>query len=81
MDKPHERTDRVRRFGPYRVDRELLAHAEPDAVVLHCLPAVRGEEITSEVLDGASSLAWNQAANRLPTAQAVLYTLIAGGHA
>jgi ornithine carbamoyltransferase len=79
MDKPHERADRVRRFAPYRVDRELLAHADPDAVVLHCLPAVRGEEITSEVLDGPSSLAWNQAANRLPTAQAVLYTLITGG--
>jgi ornithine carbamoyltransferase len=81
MDKPHERAERVERFAPYRVDRELLAHADPDAVVLHCLPAVRGEEITSDVLDGPRSLAWRQAANRLPTAQAVLHSLVVGSGA
>lgn len=81
MDRSHERAERAKRFARYRVDRELLAHAQPDTMVLHCLPAVRGEEITSEVLDGENSLAWTQAANRLPTAQAVLHTLVAGGQA
>lgn len=76
MDKPHERAERARAFAAYRVDGELLRHAKPKAVVLHCLPAVRGEEITSDVMDGTQSLVWRQAANRLPTAQAVLHTLI-----
>ncbi|MFG2226233.1 ornithine carbamoyltransferase [Streptomyces sp. NPDC048644] len=79
MDRPQERAERVRRFADYRVDGALLAQAGADTVVLHCLPAVRGEEITSDVLDGPQSLVWRQAANRLPTAQAVLHTLIAGG--
>ncbi len=79
MDKRHESAERAVRFAGYRVDGDLLSRAHPDTVVLHCLPAVRGEEITSEVLDGPSSLVWNQAANRLPTAQAVLYTLITEG--
>ncbi|GAA2656783.1 ornithine carbamoyltransferase [Streptomyces lunalinharesii] len=76
MDKPHERAERAARLAPYRVDEALLARAPREAVALHCLPAVRGEEITSEVLDGPRSLVWNQAANRLPTAQALLHTLI-----
>ncbi|MEU7427399.1 ornithine carbamoyltransferase [Streptomyces sp. NPDC040750] len=76
MDKPGEREERAASLAPYRVDDALLAHAPSDAVALHCLPAVRGEEITSQVLDGPRSLVWRQAANRLPTAQAVLYTLI-----
>ncbi|MEU7640335.1 ornithine carbamoyltransferase [Streptomyces sp. NPDC059101] len=76
MDKPLERDERAVRLAPYRVDDALLAHAPREAVALHCLPAVRGEEITSEVLDGPRSLVWNQAANRLPTAQAVLHTLV-----
>ncbi|MFC5721608.1 ornithine carbamoyltransferase [Streptomyces gamaensis] len=76
MHKRHERAERAQRFAVYRVDRELLDRAAPGAVVLHCLPAVRGEEITSDVLDGPRSLVWRQAANRLPTAQAVLHTLV-----
>ncbi|MFE4594643.1 ornithine carbamoyltransferase [Streptomyces laurentii] len=76
MDKHHERAERTARLARYRVDDELLDHAAEDAVALHCLPAVRGQEITSDVLDGPRSLVWNQAANRLPTAQAVLHSLI-----
>jgi ornithine carbamoyltransferase len=79
MDKHHESAERSREFGRYRVDSALLADAPRDAMVLHCLPACRGEEITSEVLDGPRSLVWNQAANRLPTAQAVLYTFATRG--
>ncbi|MEU3074446.1 ornithine carbamoyltransferase [Streptomyces laurentii] len=75
-DQPDERAERAERLARYRVDDDLLDHAAKDVVAMHCLPAVRGEEITSEVLDGPRSLAWRQAANRLPTAQAVLHSLI-----
>lgn len=76
MDRHHERTERTAQLAAYRVDDALLSHAPRDAVAMHCLPAVRGQEIASEVLDGPRSLVWRQAANRLPTAQAVLHTLI-----
>ncbi|WP_246430565.1 ornithine carbamoyltransferase [Streptomyces rectiverticillatus] len=76
MDKHHEAGERKTDLARYRVDEQLLAHAPRDAVALHCLPAVRDQEITSDVLDGPHCLAWHQAANRLPTAQAVLHTLI-----
>ncbi|MEU0939660.1 MULTISPECIES: ornithine carbamoyltransferase [unclassified Embleya] len=81
MDRKNESALRARVFASYRVDRELLAHADAEATVLHCLPAVRGEEITSDVLDGPRCLAWRQAANRLPTSQAVLHTLVTGSRA
>ncbi|MGW7090228.1 ornithine carbamoyltransferase [Streptomyces sp. NPDC054871] len=76
MDKHHQAVERRTHLARYRVDDLLLGHAPQDAMVLHCLPAVRGQEITSDVLDGPRCLAWQQAANRLPTAQAVLHTLI-----
>jgi len=59
-------------FAGFRIDMALLARAASDAIVLHCLPAHRGEEITSDVLDGPQSLAWVQAANRLHVAKALL---------
>lgn len=62
---------------PYQLNRELLATAAPEAVVMHCLPAHRGEEITDEVLDGPRSLVWDQAENRMH-AQAALLHLLAG---
>jgi ornithine carbamoyltransferase len=62
----------------YQVNAGLTALARPEAVSLHCLPAHRGEEVTAEVIDGPQSVVWQQAANRLPTAQAALYALIAG---
>ena len=70
-----QESDAVRRrtaFARYRLDGALLARAAGDAVVLHCLPAHRGEEIMGEVLDGPRSLVWIQAANRLHVAKAVL---------
>ena len=77
-DTDLERASRVATFLPYRVDQKLMDHARPDAVFMHCLPAHRGEEVVAEVIDGAQSIIFKQAANRLPTAQAVLYTLING---
>jgi ornithine carbamoyltransferase len=68
-------TDEAKRrtaFTRYCIDGALVAHAAPDAIVLHCLPAHRGEEITGDVLDGPQSLAWVQAANRLHVAKALL---------
>jgi hypothetical protein len=69
------RTHVLRRF---RVDARLLSAAKPEVVFLHCLPAHRGEEVTGQVLDGSRSLVFEQAANLLPVAQAVLATLLQG---
>lgn len=76
MDRADEEAERRVRFADYRVDSALLDLAGPDAVALHCLPAHRDAEITSDVMDGPRSLIWRQAANRLPTAQALLHTLL-----
>jgi ornithine carbamoyltransferase len=63
-------------LGPYQVNSELLALAAPGAIVLHCLPAHRGEEITAEVIDGPASVVWNQAENRLHAQKALLAWLL-----
>ncbi|WP_019517767.1 ornithine carbamoyltransferase [Sphingomonas sp. Mn802worker] len=57
---------------PYQVDASLMAHAKADAKFLHCLPAHRGEEVTPEVIDGAHSLIWAEAENRLHAQKAIL---------
>ena len=62
-------------FAPYQVNRELLA-AAPEAWVMHCLPAHRGEEITSELLDGERSVVFDQAENRLHAQKAILERLL-----
>ena len=69
---------RVSTGKPSRVTPELMALAAPDAVFLHCLPAHRGEEVDAAVIDGPQSLVWEQAANRLPTEQALLHGLVTG---
>jgi ornithine carbamoyltransferase len=65
-------------LAPFRVDADLLAAAKDDAIVLHCLPAHPGEEITAEVLYGDRSAVWDQAENRLHTQKALLEMLLAG---
>ncbi|HEU4672326.1 MAG TPA: ornithine carbamoyltransferase [Candidatus Limnocylindrales bacterium] len=67
---------RRRALAPYAVDAALMRRAASHAVALHCLPAHRGEEISADVLDGPRSVAWDQAANRLPVQQAVLAALL-----
>ena len=62
----------VAAFAAYCVDGALMAHVASDGIVLHCLPAHRGEEITGDVLDGPRSLAWVQAENRLHIGKAIL---------
>ncbi len=61
---------------PYQVNSQILAHARPDAIVLHCLPAHRGEEITDEVMDGPQSAVFDQAENRLHAQKALLAFLV-----
>ncbi len=62
----------IKNFAPYQVNPELLSHAPSDAVIMHCLPAHRGEEITAEVMDGGRFIAFEQAENKLHVAKAVL---------
>jgi len=68
--------ERKAALASYQVNDELLAQAAPDAIVLHCLPAHRGEEITAEVIDGPASVVWDQAENRLHAQKALLAWLL-----
>lgn len=63
-------------FKGYQVNKELLSHAKPDAIVMHCLPAHRGEEITDNVMDSLQSVVFDQAENRLHTQKALLEMLV-----
>ncbi len=67
---------RIPVFEPYQVNQQLLSYAEPDAIVLHCLPAHRGEEISEEVLEGKHSRVWDQAENRMHAQKALLAALL-----
>jgi len=59
-------------LAPYRVDEELMAHAKPDAIFMHCLPAKRGQEVTAGVIDGPQSVVWDEAENRLHAQKGIL---------
>jgi len=78
MGQEAEQAARLRAFQGYMLDRKLLAEANPDAMVLHCLPAHRGEEIETEVLEGSQSHVWDQAEARLHTSKAILAWALAG---
>lgn len=71
-----ERAARAAALTGYQVTETLFAHAAPNAVFLHCLPAHRGDEVTAEVIDGPRSLVWEQAENRLHTSVALLDALV-----
>jgi ornithine carbamoyltransferase len=77
MGQEAEQAQRAAAFASYALTPELLGVADPDAIVLHCLPAHRGEEIAAEVLDGPQSRVWDQAENRLHTQKALLLQLLA----
>ena len=77
MGQEAETAVRLKVFPPYQINQQLLAHAKPDCLVLHCLPAHRGEEITDEVADGPNSVLFLQAANRLHAQKAILAKLLA----
>lgn len=72
MGKEREGNERKKAFKNFRIDDKILNRAKDDAIVMHCLPAHRGEEITSSVIDGSKSVVFQQAENRLHTAKAIL---------
>ncbi|MGW8161279.1 MAG: ornithine carbamoyltransferase [Desulfobulbales bacterium] len=72
MGQESEQQERLRVFQGYQVDAKLLRHAKPDCIVLHCLPAHRGEEISEEVLEGSQCVAFDQAENKLHIHKAIL---------
>ncbi|NUR71172.1 MAG: ornithine carbamoyltransferase [Hamadaea sp.] len=76
MGQENDGKDRVRPFFAYQLNEELVEHADPAAIVLHCLPAHRGEEITDGVLDGPHSAVFDQAENRLHAQKALLAFLL-----
>jgi ornithine carbamoyltransferase len=76
MGQEAEREDRLKAFAAYQVNRQLLSLTPKQAVVMHCLPARRGEEITDEVLDGDRSVVFQQAANRMHLQKALLLWLL-----
>lgn len=67
---------RIPIFQPYQINEDLLSHADKDAIVLHCLPAHRGEEITESVIEGAHSKVWDQAENRMHAQKALMASLL-----
>ena len=76
MGREEESQERLRVFPPYGVTEELLAHAAPEAIVMHCLPAYRGKEISEAVIEGPQSVVWDEAENRRHAQKAVLAWLL-----
>ncbi|HLB24918.1 MAG TPA: ornithine carbamoyltransferase, partial [Nitrospirota bacterium] len=76
MGQEAEKEERARAFAGYQINQGLLGSANPGAIVMHCLPAHRGEEITDEVMEGGSSVIFDQAENRLHAQKALLDILI-----
>lgn len=72
MGQEGEAQERAKIMRPFQVNAELMRLAKPDALFLHCLPAHRGEEVTDEVMDGAQSVVWDQAENRLHLQKAIM---------
>ena len=78
MGQEREKEEREKLFRPYQVNAKLLDRAKPDALVMHCLPAHRGLEITDDVIDGPQSIVFDQAENRLHAQKAILARFLAG---
>ncbi|RAU89649.1 ornithine carbamoyltransferase [Mycobacterium colombiense] len=76
MGQEADGLDRLTPFRPYQINADLLSLADPEAIVLHCLPAHRGEEITDEVMDGPASAVFDEAENRLHAQKALLAWLV-----
>jgi ornithine carbamoyltransferase len=76
MGREKEAEERIKVFQNYQLNKELLSYAKKDAFIMHCLPAHRGQEITSEVIDGPQSIVFDQAENRLHVQKAILSLLM-----
>ncbi|UCG68436.1 MAG: ornithine carbamoyltransferase [Thermoplasmata archaeon] len=79
MGDEDEKEKRFEAFNPYQVNSQLVSHGKPDCVVMHCLPAHRGQEITDDVMDGDHSIVFDQAENRLHAQKALLVKLLGEG--
>jgi ornithine carbamoyltransferase len=77
-DADETKAARQQALGPYQITEKTFAGAKQDAILMHCLPAHRGEEVSAEVADGPRSVIFEQAENRLHTAAAILYSLLEG---
>jgi ornithine carbamoyltransferase len=76
MGQEAEQAEREKAFAGYIVDERVMAHAKADALFMHCLPAHRGEEVSAGVIDGAQSVVWDEAENRLHAQKALLEFLL-----
>jgi ornithine carbamoyltransferase len=77
MGQEPEQTKRVRAFGEYQVNPEIMSQAHEDALFMHCLPVHRGEEVAEEILEGPQSVVWEEAENRLHAQKALMEFLLA----
>jgi len=77
MGQEEEQARRLADFSGFQVDAQLVSEARPDALVMHCLPAHRGEEISAEVLEGPASVVWDEAENRMHAQMALVEFLLA----
>jgi ornithine carbamoyltransferase len=73
-----ENEERLRDFADWQVDVDMMRAARAEAVFMHCLPAHRGEEVAAEVIDGAQSVVWDEAENRLHVQKALMEFLLLG---
>lgn len=80
MGQEGEQAKRKRIFQPYQVNNQLMTLAKSDVLFMHCLPAHRGEEVTAEIIDGAQSVVWEEAENRLHSQKALLEFLLVNTH-
>lgn len=76
MGDESEKEERIKKFLPYQVNTKLIERANKDLIVMHCLPAHRGEEITGKVIDGPHSVVWDEVENRLHVQKAIMSLLI-----
>ena len=76
MGQEDEHKERLSRFEGFMVNADLMSHAKPDAIFLHCLPAHRGEEVSADVIDGPQSVVFDEAENRLHAQKALMVRLM-----
>ena len=76
MGQEEEKAERRRKLAGYQINAELMSHANPDALYMHCLPAKRGEEISAELMDSPDTVIWDEAENRLHAQKALMEFLL-----
>lgn len=77
MGQEDQKAERLKVFMPYQIDKKMFSHAKDDAIFMHCLPAYRGYEVTEDIIDGANSVIFDEAENRLHAQKAVMATFMA----